>query len=305
MAHAYKTSGSSLSETEFEMVKHIIDMPTLEELRLSECIIYKVPYNLRMVNMDAYTPQWISIGPIHLTKPELKPMQEHKKRYFHCFWERVSNEQAMKIYKHYLQDKEENIRECYAEKFPDIPREKFVDMMLLDAVFIMELLLRNCHWKSERSKHEHEYKQTKSFRVKHSDDLILTQSWLSKNITRDLILLENQIPFFVLQRLYDTVVPGDSKKEEHAGFVDLAIEYFAFYDTQMSSSDETKCVLDKHQSRKNYFSGSLRSSTKYPAKSKNKDRCNKSTKHFTDLIRYKSVDIIMLLNYASLNPHHV
>ncbi|XP_047181461.1 UPF0481 protein At3g47200-like [Vigna umbellata] len=286
MAHAYKTCGSSLSETEFEMVKHIIDMPELEELRLSECSIYKVPYNLRKVNEDAYTPEWISIGPIHLTKNQLKPMQKHKKSYFHFFWERVSNEQAMKSFKHYLQDKEENIRECYADKFPDITREKFVDMMLLDAVFIMELLLRNCHWKSERSKHEHDYKQTKSFRVKHSDDLILTQSWLSKSITRDLILLENQIPFFVLQRLYDTVVPSDSKKNEHnAGFVDLAIEYFAFYDTQMSSSDETKRVLDKNQSRKNYFSGSLRSSKKH-SKSKNKDRCNKSTKHFTDLIRY-------------------
>lgn len=269
------------------MVKHIIDIPELEELCLSECCIYKVPFNLRKVNEDAYTPQWISIGPIHLSKEELKPMQEHKKRYFHCFWERVSNEQDMKNYKLYLETKEEAIRNCYAEKFPHMTKEKFVDMVLLDAVFIMELLLRNCRWKSESSKHEQEYKQTKSFRLKHSDDLILTQSWLSRNITRDLILLENQIPFFVLHKLYEDVVPCQDKKKEHtAGFVDLAIEYFAFYDTQMSSSDETKLVLHKNQSRKNYFSGSLRSPKKPDNKSKNKDRCSKSTRHFTDLIRY-------------------
>ena len=50
----------SLSETEYEMVKHIIDIPDLEDLRLAECSIYKVPYNLRKVNEEAYTPQWIS-----------------------------------------------------------------------------------------------------------------------------------------------------------------------------------------------------------------------------------------------------
>eukprot|EP00256_Glycine_max_P032133 XP_006576736.1 UPF0481 protein At3g47200 isoform X2 [Glycine max] len=277
---AHSNNSCSLSETEYEMVKHIIDIPDLEELRLSECSIYKVPYNLRKVNEEAYTPQWISIGPIHLDKQELNPMQEHKKRYFHCFWERVSNEQAMRNFKHHLETKEDHIRHCYADKFPDIPKEKFVDMLLLDAVFIMELLLRNCEWKSNSFKHEHEYKHTKSFRVRHSDDLILTQSWLSRNITRDMILIENQIPFFVLQKLYDDVVPGDNKKEEHtAGFVDLAIEYFAFYDTQMSSSDETKRVLDKNQSRKNYFSGAIRSSKKPYNKSKSKDRYSKSAKH--------------------------
>ncbi|RDX67905.1 UPF0481 protein, partial [Mucuna pruriens] len=287
MAHAKNSLGASLSESEFEMVKHIIDIPELEDLRISECSIYRVPYNLRKVNEEAYTPQWISIGPIHLSKHELKPMQEHKKMYFHCFWERVSNEGTIKSYKRYLLDKEQEIRHCYAEKFSDIGKDKFVDMMLLDAVFVMELLLRNCQWKSDSSKHEQEYKQTKSFRVRHSDDLILTQSWLSRNITRDMILLENQIPFFVLQKLYDDVVPDEDKKKEHAdGFVDLAIEYFAFYDTQMSSSDETKLVLDKNQSRKYYFSGSLRTPKKPYNKSKSKNRCCKRPKHFTDLIRY-------------------
>ncbi|KAJ1439489.1 hypothetical protein SESBI_02429 [Sesbania bispinosa] len=275
----------TLSETEFDMVKHIIDIGVLEDLKLSECSIYKVPYNLRKVNEEAYTPQLISIGPIHYGKAQLKPMQEHKKRYFHFFFERVSNEQAMKDYKLYLESKEQEIRQCYAVKFRYINKEMLVDMMLLDAVFIMELLLRNSSWKSDTSKHEHDYVHTKSFRFKHSDYYILAQAWLSRNITRDLILLENQIPFFVLKKLYD-IVPDDNKKQEHAFFVDLALEYFAFYDTQRSSSDETKLVLDKNQSRKHYFSGSLGgSSKKHCDKSMRKGRC-KSPKHFTDLIRY-------------------
>lgn len=292
------TSAAALSETEYEMVKNIIDIEVLEELSLADCSIYKVPHNLRKVKQEAYTPQLISIGPIHLGNEELQPMQQHKKRYFHFFYERLSqfNLQSMiKNYKLYLENKEQEIRKCYAEKFPDISKEKFVETILLDAVFIMELLLRNSSWKSDTSKHEHEYKQSKSFRWKHSDDYILTQAWLSKSITRDLILLENQIPFFVLKHLYDTVVPNDDKKPNHEDFLDLALEYFAFYDTQKSSSLETKFVLDKNQTKKYYYvsgvigdvgSGNSVSKKKHSDKSMSSNHGFQGPKHFTDLIRF-------------------
>ncbi|KAE9611228.1 hypothetical protein Lalb_Chr07g0195591 [Lupinus albus] len=281
---ASASSTFALSETEYHMVRHIVEIRVLEELKLSESSIYKVPCNLRKVNQEAYTPQLISIGPIHFGKDELKPMQENKLRYFHFFWERLSNDQAMRSYKHYLETKEQEIRQCYAENFADdITKEKFVDMMLLDVVFIMELLLRNSAWKSDRSKHEHDYVTTNSFRMEHRDDYILTQSWLSIEIARDLILLENQIPFFVLNELYETVVPDANKKQEHTCFVDLALEYFAFYDTQRSSSSETKMVLGSNRSTKYYLSSTISGSKK--RSEENNDAC-KRPKHFTDLIRF-------------------
>ncbi|XP_014516177.2 UPF0481 protein At3g47200-like [Vigna radiata var. radiata] len=253
-------SGSSSHEPKsLELVKHVIDIGVPEKLRLSERSIYKVPFNLREVNKDAYTPYCISIGPIHFEGVNLKTMQEHKLRYYLFFLDRVSNGQAiMKSFEHYLQNKEQEIRRCYSEKFT-LSTEKFVAMMLLDAVFIMELFLRNYESKS------------KSF----DDDLIMKQSWLARDIARDLILLENQIPFFVLLELYEKVVP-DCKKE-HTGFVDLAFEYFAFYDPQMwlfSNNQETK---------KGNFCCS-----KEPCKAKSKGSSFKDLKpeHFTDLIRF-------------------
>ncbi|KAG2381176.1 UPF0481 protein [Vigna angularis] len=222
-------AGSSSHQLKsLEMVKHVIDIGVPEKLRLSERSIYKVPCNLRDVKKDAYTPYCISIGPIHLGTKELDTMQEHKLRYYQFFWDRVSNEEAMESYKHYLQNKEQEIRRCYSEKFT-FPTEQFVDMMLLDAAFIMELFLRNCEAKSQS--------------LPDSDDLIMKQSWLARDIARDLILLENQIPFFVLLELYEKVVPDYQRKKEHTGFVDLAFEYFAFYDPQMwpfSNNQETK-----------------------------------------------------------------
>ncbi|QCE04724.1 hypothetical protein DEO72_LG8g2762 [Vigna unguiculata] len=198
-------------------VKHVINIGVPENLRLSERSIYKVPCNLREVNKDAYTPLCISIGPIHFEKPELNTMQEHKLRYYQCFWIRVSNDEAMESYEHYLLNKEQEIRQCYSEKF-ELPKEKFVAMMLLDAMFIMELFLRNRELKSQSFPERN---------IVDDDDLIMTQSWLARNIARDMILLENQIPFFILSELYEKVVP-DYQKKEDTDFVDLAFKYFAF-----------------------------------------------------------------------------
>ncbi|XP_058743293.1 UPF0481 protein At3g47200-like [Vicia villosa] len=286
---AYVSPCAALSEPEHELVKNIIHVKDLEELSLAECTIYNVPHNLRKVKPQAYTPQLISIGPIHLGKQELQPMQLHKIRYYHFFWERLSstNQQSMKNYKLYLESKEQVIRKCYAEKF-SINKEEFVENILLDAVFIMELLLRNSSWKSDTSKHEHDYVPSKSFRRKHTDDFILTQAWLSRTITRDLILLENQIPFFVLVKLYETVIVSeDDKKPKHENFLDLALEYFSFYDIQRSSSLETKFVLEKNQSKQYLFvSGVLGDVGKKKHSDKSVRNNNNNPKHFTDLIRF-------------------
>jgi len=248
---------SSSSQPKFaEMVKHVIDIGVPEELRLSDRSIYKVPCNLREVNKDAYTPECISIGPIHLGKQGLETMQEYKLRYMKFFWNRVSNEPFMQSYKHYLEDKEQDIRRCYLEKFTDkLPTEKFVDMMLLDAVFIMELFLRNYELKSQSSTHEQK-----------RDDLIMKQFCLARNIARDLILLENQIPFFVLVELYETVVLHNQCKEHHISFVNLALKYFEFYDPHVSSSVENGLICSSKETCKPKSEG--------------------NHAHFTDLIRF-------------------
>ncbi|XP_054782688.1 putative UPF0481 protein At3g02645 [Prosopis cineraria] len=66
-------------------------------------------------------------------------------------------------------------------------------MMLWDAVFIMELFLRKKEGELDR-------------------DFLFKNSTISKIIERDLILLENQIPFDLLHRLYDKVVPASRKE---------------------------------------------------------------------------------------------
>jgi hypothetical protein len=78
-----------------------------------KCCIYKVPRHLLKLNEDAYTPKFISIGPLHSHNPELN-QEKQKQRYFHAFWKRLSNKQTLALvqYKAFLEENRENIGNC-------------------------------------------------------------------------------------------------------------------------------------------------------------------------------------------------
>ncbi|KAG5037386.1 hypothetical protein JHK86_018226 [Glycine max] len=234
-----------------DLIDRIIDIPEEIEPELGfECCIYKVPTSLLNVQEEAYTPLLISIGPIHHNKKGLNEMQEQKRKYFRFFWNRLENKLDLENYIGFLEQHEQNIRACYQKKFSDISKEEFVEMMLLDAVFIMELFLRE------------------EKRLEHKKDYLVTQRCVSKSIQRDLMLLENQLPIVMLEKLYDRVVPKNVKK--HKKFIHLAHEYFRFYYPHQHSS-ENKFELRKWEkslhftdlTRNVYLPKKLRSQMKY------------------------------------------
>lgn len=245
---------SALSKPEEQMLSHVlINIPELHRQDLNtsvHCNIYRAPCTLRKVKDEAYTPQLISIGPVHFDQQKFYPMQNHKLRYFRFFCVRVSDGDVLR-YKNYLETQEAAIRNCYAEKLPGITKEMFVEMLLLDSVFIMELFLR-----------------MESLRLNElsKDDCIVSQTWLRKSIQRDLLLLENQIPMFVLDHLYETVVPKNDRK--YQCFVLLARNYF-------------RC-LDPYERRYSSCGGTEEQSNEVKLEDKH---WNKPL-HFTDLIRY-------------------
>ncbi|TXG62546.1 hypothetical protein EZV62_009540 [Acer yangbiense] len=152
-----------------------------------ECCIYKVPIDLRNIHKKAYTPQVISIDPLHHGKGkyELKDMQKQKKRYKHEFIKRKGNEKWEEM-KFYIKSQEIKIRNCY-EQPSLLKSDPFVDMILDDVVFIIELFLRNYHTVA---------------------DFLLEKPRYKNTIKLDLQLLENQFPYFVLHELYRSATNG-------------------------------------------------------------------------------------------------
>ncbi|KAK3195188.1 hypothetical protein Dsin_026498 [Dipteronia sinensis] len=207
-----------------------------------ECCIYKVPIDLRKKNEEAYTPQVISIGPLHHGKNELKDMQKQKERYNHIFKERRGNEKLVEM-KCYIRNQEKKIRYCY-EQPSSLESGPFVEMVLDDTVFIIELFLRH-YW--------------------NVDDFLLEKPLYRNSIKRDLQLLENQLPYFVLNELYMSAIKGiysgpykGSANTDPPSFLHISCYFFGYKSYDIGKmvgvkhfTDLRRCVLIQNRPKSN------------------------------------------------------
>ncbi|KAF3440084.1 hypothetical protein FNV43_RR18362 [Rhamnella rubrinervis] len=244
----------------------IIDIPEeLEPDLNSTCWIHRVPRKLRQIHEAGYTPQLISVGPFHYDKPNLKAMEHHKTKYHRQFWNRdfckhVGEDDIRDFIR--KGDRRQRIWCCYASAFelrnnPD----HFFHVVLRDTCFIFELFLRN-------------------FELSKCNDYMLRTPWLRKAIELDLIMLENQLPYFVFTELFDFILqkqPEDrvnldippylskqqKESERHDFFIKITCEFFGDYYRYSKALDKKmqNKPLDKEMQR------------------------FKKIKHFTDLVR--------------------
>ncbi|GLT79154.1 hypothetical protein SLA2020_506530 [Shorea laevis] len=142
----------------------------------SACSIFKVPKPLREKNKKAYEPQVISIGPYHHGKDHLKAMEVQKMNSLKFLLDRTK-EIGLEMYVTALVEIEEETRKFYSESLDHIGGKELVEMMLFDGCFIIELIFHSTM---------HTY---------------LTDFYL-REAMRDLLLVENQLPFCVLSKLY-------------------------------------------------------------------------------------------------------
>jgi hypothetical protein len=165
----------------------------------NNCSIFRVPKRLRELNERAYTPQVISIGPFHHGKQELKEMEEHKRLYLKEFLELSEvNLIAAKDFIETIADREARLRNCYAETFDNLSKEEFVEMVLLDCSFLIMFLLK---------------RSFPNLRNKYTDR-IFKKPWMKEDIIRfDLCLLENQLPFFIVEELFKLSNIQDNHQE--------------------------------------------------------------------------------------------
>ena len=66
-----RTSSGNENQNEQSEIDIEAMLKVIEFFVLNECRIYRVPYHLRKWNVEAYTPQVISIGPYHHGKKRI------------------------------------------------------------------------------------------------------------------------------------------------------------------------------------------------------------------------------------------
>ncbi|KAI3944983.1 hypothetical protein MKX01_006615 [Papaver californicum] len=210
--------------------------------------IHRVPRNMADVHKNAYTPKLVSIGPFHYRDRLLQPMEDHKLRYLWYILGYTCNDEDCTTVSHQepgpsaevltpqlnvnvvvdslvlpkkkkevvgvslerleeaMKALERKTRECYSETFNYINSEDFVQMMVTDGCFIIKLLPLYYKYYYEDGLQEP------------VNDPISKARWTLRSLQRDLLMLQNQLPFFVLQELFNLT----SCAEQHK----LALRFF-------------------------------------------------------------------------------
>jgi hypothetical protein len=135
----------------------------------------------------------ISIGPYYNGNDVFQAMQTHKWRYLRDYLSRNSRNNLDHCISE-LRGLESRARRSYFEDVK-LESDQFLMMMLLDGCFIIEFLIK---WHSG------------------VPDTIFDVGWTLPIIRSDLLLLENQIPFFVIQKLFFLLTCSDPKENTAA-----------------------------------------------------------------------------------------
>ncbi|KAJ1685588.1 hypothetical protein LUZ63_016978 [Rhynchospora breviuscula] len=145
-----------------------------------EVTIFHAPFSIRQMNKNMFEPSVVSIGPYYRGLPHLMAMEEKK----WSFLRDVINSTGYDSYRldlpyciRKIKEAELRARSCYSEPYVDISSDDFVEMMILDGCFILEVLSFGSMAPRE-------------------------EGWNLGMIVTDLILLENQIPYFIIEILW-------------------------------------------------------------------------------------------------------
>ncbi|GMP51027.1 hypothetical protein CsSME_00017417 [Camellia sinensis var. sinensis] len=174
--------------------------------------IFKVPSRLRdLEKTDPYTPRLVSVGPYHRYKhkqhEELKEIEKHKKHLLQLVLNRRKNSLGDLNEGNMIVKLLDDAKPCFdkpmLEGFNNI---RLLKMLLLDACFILELL--------------HDYANDwKECGGNKNPLYVLCQRGFLPFIRRDLLMLENQLPFSVLFKIYRVFWDSSVSKQTIVGLV--------------------------------------------------------------------------------------
>ncbi|CAN6231082.1 unnamed protein product [Urochloa humidicola] len=152
----------------------------------STMTIFRVPAHVRDANKELYEPRLVSIGPYYRGQPALRAMEQHKWRYLHellAHYPSASLSGCVRA----VREVAHRARRCYSER-TDIfgAGDEFAEMLLLDGCFVLQFFTK---WYGREP------------------DKLCDVGWGLPLLLSDLLLLENQVPLFVLEALFHAVNP--------------------------------------------------------------------------------------------------
>ncbi|RLN41324.1 hypothetical protein C2845_PM01G13110 [Panicum miliaceum] len=138
--------------------------------------IFRLPAAVRERHRDLYEPKVVSVGPYYHGRAGLGAAQQHKWRLLRDFLSRGKKAAAgLGAYLRAAREVEADARRCYAEGF-GLGADEFAELLELDGCFLLEFFLKK------------------------SEGQLAAPGgakWAWHHMYHDVLLLDNQIPFFV------------------------------------------------------------------------------------------------------------
>ncbi|KAF5444912.1 hypothetical protein F2P56_034004 [Juglans regia] len=182
--------------------------------RRSTSCIYKVLPRLKKINGNSlYEPNMVSIGPYYynLRNEKFKMAEDCKRKCLGSLLVKDRDPDMQRnTYKRCLQkisELEVKIRKCYSEEF-EVAGIVFLEMMVLDACFIIKII-----------------EMVGSLRRVDFSESLAALEWMVPYFYRDFLLLENQIPFFVLEEIY-ALTHNIAVETSRSGLMVAALRFF-------------------------------------------------------------------------------
>jgi hypothetical protein len=167
----------------------------------SNCCIYRVPEIFWQIKGKEYKPRIVSIEPYHKNDEELRSNKGYKLQFLNSMLSRtgLTLERCFES----IMPLEKEARDCYSGYV--YSSASFLETMVVDSCFIIELFRK--------------YNNPMSLKP---DDPVSAVTMILPYLYGDLLLLECQIPFFVLQNLFDISKMLDEKESLSL----LALQFF-------------------------------------------------------------------------------
>ncbi|KAM0008484.1 hypothetical protein Hdeb2414_s0004g00130821 [Helianthus debilis subsp. tardiflorus] len=181
--------------------------------------IYMVPSTLRDQNVSSFTPRMVSIGPLHREDENLQANEGEKATHMLSLLNRLPNftpEVILQACFRKVISSIHTIRSCYAGTITYNNME-LANMMVMDGCFILEFL----------------------YRSRINDPSQFENKMFLQFTMYDLLLLENQIPFLVLEDIFECTISKFDRRTSLISVIHEALRQVNPFKTHKLKSTNT------------------------------------------------------------------
>ncbi|XP_026657743.2 UPF0481 protein At3g47200-like [Phoenix dactylifera] len=251
------TTSCKTDEAWINEVRNDVNLAQPMDYPEGTCTIFKVPEHIRQLDPKAYEPVIAFLGPFHHNSDGSSFMNYHKRRCVrHLLSRHRSPGHASQLLNKCLLElkkQDKKVRSCYSEEFSALNAQDMALIMLLDGCFIIYLMLEMCPRKESlnprrRLECVNETREGEVvLNIDEKDEQLegptMAGLFTLSLVVYDMVKLENQIPFFVIQLVFDHL---KACEDGQINLVDLALQLFKGIHLEESKSFKTKSPGEYH-----------------------------------------------------------